>query len=207
MALSKETILDVVRPVCPNVETSEHHDQLTLVIPIEDIVEVCRELRDNSLTQFTFLVDITAIDWNRTVGRFEVVYFLQSMAFSGRLRLKVVLPNSVHPHCPTVVEVWEAADWFKGRGGAAWAVGARLDYRFEAQAPVAFHLYYREGLAFVSPVSRESVQEFAGVVAAQAGRRDCLQPNANKYPLCQSCLLYTSPSPRDRTRSRMPSSA
>ena len=26
-------------------------------------------------------------------------------------------------------------------------------------------------------------------------------------PLCTSCLLYTSPSPRDRTRSRMPSSA
>eukprot|EP00657_Telonema_sp_P-1_P004719 TRINITY_DN21162_c0_g1_i1.p1 TRINITY_DN21162_c0_g1~~TRINITY_DN21162_c0_g1_i1.p1 ORF type:complete len:101 (-),score=41.81 TRINITY_DN21162_c0_g1_i1:6-308(-) len=25
--------------------------------------------------------------------------------------------------------------------------------------------------------------------------------------LCTSCLLYTSPSPRDRTRSRMPSSA
>ena len=24
---------------------------------------------------------------------------------------------------------------------------------------------------------------------------------------CQACLLYTSPSPRDRTRSRMPSSA
>ena len=26
-------------------------------------------------------------------------------------------------------------------------------------------------------------------------------------PLLQICLLYTSPSPRDRTRSRMPSSA
>ena len=25
--------------------------------------------------------------------------------------------------------------------------------------------------------------------------------------LCKDCLLYTSPSPRDRTRSRMPSSA
>ena len=25
--------------------------------------------------------------------------------------------------------------------------------------------------------------------------------------VCESCLLYTSPSPRDRTRSRMPSSA
>ena len=27
------------------------------------------------------------------------------------------------------------------------------------------------------------------------------------FDLCSICLLYTSPSPRDRTRSRMPSSA
>ena len=30
---------------------------------------------------------------------------------------------------------------------------------------------------------------------------------AGAYTLCTDCLLYTSPSPRDRTRSRMPSSA
>ena len=29
----------------------------------------------------------------------------------------------------------------------------------------------------------------------------------NNLPLVDLCLLYTSPSPRDRTRSRMPSSA
>ena len=29
----------------------------------------------------------------------------------------------------------------------------------------------------------------------------------NDHPASNSCLLYTSPSPRDRTRSRMPSSA
>ena len=32
-------------------------------------------------------------------------------------------------------------------------------------------------------------------------------PNAESPSYLQSCLLYTSPSPRDRTRSRMPSSA
>ena len=31
--------------------------------------------------------------------------------------------------------------------------------------------------------------------------------NALRRVLLSSCLLYTSPSPRDRTRSRMPSSA
>ena len=34
-----------------------------------------------------------------------------------------------------------------------------------------------------------------------------LEINQKKVNKCVSCLLYTSPSPRDRTRSRMPSSA
>ena len=31
--------------------------------------------------------------------------------------------------------------------------------------------------------------------------------NTGSYSIVYACLLYTSPSPRDRTRSRMPSSA
>ena len=34
-----------------------------------------------------------------------------------------------------------------------------------------------------------------------------LDPNSVKFAVSSYCLLYTSPSPRDRTRSRMPSSA
>ena len=38
--------------------------------------------------------------------------------------------------------------------------------------------------------------------------RDKTQENPNEvYASDRGCLLYTSPSPRDRTRSRMPSSA
>lgn len=112
MAISTQTILDVVRPICPGVETYEHHNQLTLIIPMSDIVEVCRELRDNSLTQFTMLIDITAIDWNRKSHRFEVVYFLQSMAIGGRVRLKVAV-NDYHLHLPTMTGIWESANWYE----------------------------------------------------------------------------------------------
>ena len=36
---------------------------------------------------------------------------------------------------------------------------------------------------------------------------DWWDPSLTAKELCQTCLLYTSPSPRDRTRPRMPSSA
>ena len=36
---------------------------------------------------------------------------------------------------------------------------------------------------------------------------DVLAVGTQNYPVYFTCLLYTSPSPRDRTRSRMPSSA
>ena len=42
-------------------------------------------------------------------------------------------------------------------------------------------------------------------VVEQGPTRESWKKNGTYYPI--SCLLYTSPSPRDRTRSRMPSSA
>ena len=60
----------------------------------------------------------------------------------------------------------------------------------------------REMLMLVEAISREKNVErdvvFGAVEAALA--------QATKK-LYKGCLLYTSPSPRDRTRSRMPSSA
>ena len=41
----------------------------------------------------------------------------------------------------------------------------------------------------------------------ELGSADPVQLNGRGYTMDDSCLLYTSPSPRDRTRSRMPSSA
>ena len=61
-----------------------------------------------------------------------------------------------------------------------------------------------------------SVRAFEGVIAAATGLFTDLQelrrllgarPVYTPVPVASTCLLYTSPSPRDRTRSRMPSSA
>ena len=49
----------------------------------------------------------------------------------------------------------------------------------------------------------EACKNLAGVSASQVE----IQSGIQFYDGISTCLLYTSPSPRDRTRSRMPSSA
>ena len=63
-------------------------------------------------------------------------------------------------------------------------------------------------LPYSSP-TKEGVQVkfFKEDEHAQAGYYACILDDGTRIEATAGCLLYTSPSPRDRTRSRMPSSA
>lgn len=113
MALTKETILNVIGEVCPDYEIYEHRNQLSVIIPKEKIVETTLMLRDNPETSFELLIDITVIDWLKTKPiRFEVVYMLYSVKHTSRLRLKVPITEK-SAHCPSVTSVWEGANWYE----------------------------------------------------------------------------------------------
>ena len=65
-----------------------------------------------------------------------------------------------------------------------------------------------EKLGFYNPIAKETEEK----IKFDKERYDYwvsvgAQPSDTVMMLLKSCLLYTSPSPRDRTRSRMPSSA
>ena len=76
----------------------------------------------------------------------------------------------------------------------------------------------KDGMAQIVPIKGEeydkimpSVVSFLNegknvIVGRKAKERRHLNPINTIYSI-KSCLLYTSPSPRDRTRTRMPSSA
>ncbi len=112
MYLSKEVALEVVSAVASNVEVYEFKDQLTLIVPKEDIVKVATELRDNPKTKFDQLRDVTAIDWLRSSKRFEVVYFFYSNSLLHRLRIKVASEID-DLNVPSIVSVYDSADWYE----------------------------------------------------------------------------------------------
>ena len=70
----------------------------------------------------------------------------------------------------------------------------------------------KDALENMIEVARESehpraYEVLSGLIKNVADVNDKLQDLNKKQKQLNDCLLYTSPSPRDRTRSRMPSSA
>ncbi len=109
-----KTVETIAKTIAPSYEIVEFRGQYTLIVPVERLVDLMMELRDNPDTSFDMLVDVTAIDWlGKKRNRFEVVYFLYSLKHKARLRVKVPLPDNENPTCPTMVGVWESANWYE----------------------------------------------------------------------------------------------
>ena len=77
--------------------------------------------------------------------------------------------------------------------GPTLATAMLISAKLTGAAPIDMHEDYL----------RSIVSVFLGLMAAAA----LILPGAGKGPRYVTCLLYTSPSPRDRQKSRMPSSA
>jgi NADH-quinone oxidoreductase subunit C len=78
----------------------------------DELPAVARALRDRPDLAFTFLAEVTAVDFWPREPRFEVVYILVSIAQRLRLRVKVRL-HGADPHVATVSGVWPAANWLE----------------------------------------------------------------------------------------------
>ncbi len=86
--------------------------QTTIYVSPDDVPAIARVLRDRPELAFTFLAELTAVDFWPREPRYELVYILVSMANRLRLRVKVRLPQD-DPHVATVIGVWPAANWLE----------------------------------------------------------------------------------------------
>ncbi len=89
-------------------EAYEFVGETTVKVAPESLVEACRHLKENE--GFTYLVDLTAVDWKERDPRFDVLLLLHSFSRGQeRLRLKVAVGES----CPSVTGVWLTANWME----------------------------------------------------------------------------------------------
>jgi NADH-quinone oxidoreductase subunit C len=113
--------------------------EVTLEVPREHLLEVCRTLRDDHSLAFEQLMDLCGVDYS-TYGqgtrgetgliaedviefpdypeqtwdgpRYAVVYHLLSLTHNERLRLRIFADDDV-PVVDSVVDIWAAANWFE----------------------------------------------------------------------------------------------
>ncbi len=110
----------------------EQAGALTLEIRREDLLRICRPLRDDPEFAYEQLIDVCGMDYleygrsdlpgGGTTGgvaprrahasRFGVVYHLLSLTHNHRLRLRTYLDDEM-PLVPSVTEIWNAANWFE----------------------------------------------------------------------------------------------
>ena len=92
------------------VEANEFRGELTIVIPKEHIVEVCRFMKEDEELAFELLADLCGIDMYTPEKRFGVIYNLFSLKTKHRVRLKTFTEEE-HLKVPTVTGVWGTANW------------------------------------------------------------------------------------------------
>ncbi|CAD6506849.1 NAD(P)H-quinone oxidoreductase subunit J, chloroplastic [Paraburkholderia hiiakae] len=101
------------------VSLTEALGELTLVVKAGESLAVAQELRDNPSLRFEQLIDLCGVDY-QTFGdgawegpRFAAVSHLLSLANNWRVRLRVFAPDDEVPIVPSLVEIWNSANWYE----------------------------------------------------------------------------------------------
>ena len=122
------------------------------------------------------------------------------------LKDKRLILSEIKKEIKTVDEVYLATDPDREGEAIGWHVAEEVK-KFKDKK--IFRVLFNEITKTAVTKALENPREInMNLVDAQQGRRILDRLVGYKLsPLLWNCLLYTSPSPRDRTRSRMPSSA
>lgn len=91
---------------------NEPYGLLTFETTKDVIIDVLGFLKQNSLANFNFLTDITAVHYPEKKHGIAVVYHLHSMFKGVRVRVKVFIDEQ-HPEIPTSTVLWNSANWME----------------------------------------------------------------------------------------------
>jgi NADH-quinone oxidoreductase subunit C len=90
-------------------ESREFRGELTIIVPKEQIVEVCSILKNDPDLSYDFLSDLCGIDMYTPEKRFGVIYNLLSLKNKHRLRIKTFTEEE-NPKVPTMTGIWGTAN-------------------------------------------------------------------------------------------------
>jgi len=107
IAILQEAVPGAVLEAAPTVDL-----QITIYASRDDVLAICRVLRDRDDLRFAVLSELTAVDFHPREPRFELVYLFVSIDHRLRVRMKVRL-HGEDAHLATVSGIWPAANWLE----------------------------------------------------------------------------------------------
>jgi NADH-quinone oxidoreductase subunit C len=93
--------------------------EVTLEVAATHYFETARILRDHPDLRFEQLIDLTGVDYSAYGDGawegpcFAAVCHLSSVSKNWRLRLRVFAPDDGFPVLPSVVSLWNSANWYE----------------------------------------------------------------------------------------------
>jgi NADH dehydrogenase (ubiquinone) Fe-S protein 3 len=108
-----EEYLDSLISMLPKIDLKGYVaiNEITLIVPVENLFPLIIFIRDHSNSKFKILVDITAVDFPERQERFEVVYNLLSVHHNSRIRVKTSVNE--YTSIDSVTSLYPSANWYE----------------------------------------------------------------------------------------------
>ena len=93
--------------------------EVTIVVGVDDYLDVMCTLRDRPELGFAMLIDLCGVDYaSYGAGayegpRFAAVSHLLSLTNNWRLRVRTFAPDDDFPVVPSLVDIWPSVNWFE----------------------------------------------------------------------------------------------
>jgi hypothetical protein len=88
--------------------------------------------------------------------------------------------ETLKPNVPRQATGLDIAPYAAHEECVSMVPGDRLEYRFEARAPLAFNIHYHEGKSIVMPIARDETSAEAGIYAPALAQHYCLMWEAGR---------------------------
>jgi NADH-quinone oxidoreductase subunit C len=120
---SDEGVIDATKKALGDalIEARDLVGEITLVVKRDNIVDVCRTLRDTPGLEYQQLMEMAGVDYPERPERFEVVYHLLSLTKNRRIRLTVSTDETTP--VPSVTGLWPVAGWLEREVFDMYGVG------------------------------------------------------------------------------------
>jgi len=94
------------------IEYTDVNGTPALYINKEDVLEVCKILKEDGSLKFNSCLDAVSVDRFEKKNRYEMIYNLVSIDNNERLFIKIRL-DSKNPEMESLIPVWKSANWYE----------------------------------------------------------------------------------------------